>query len=192
MEPVVLRTERLELSIPVGADVDAIHAACQDPDIQRFTTVPQPYTRTHAVDFVAKTAQWWEEGANANWAIREQGTLVGMIGMYRIDGGAGEIGYWLAPHARGRGLLHEAAIAVLDWAFSDAGPNLARVEWRAVVGNFPSARSAQALGLRFEGTLRAGLRNGGDVRSDGWIAAILPGDDRTPVSWPVLERSLAG
>jgi RimJ/RimL family protein N-acetyltransferase len=192
MEPVVLRTARLELSIPTDADVDAIHAACQDPDVQRYTTVPQPYERDHAVGFVAKAAEWWAEGSNANWAIREHGDFAGMIGMNRLGGGNGEIGYWLAPRARGRGLLREAAVAVLDWSFSDAGPNLSRVEWRAVAGNLPSARSARALGLRFEGTLRASLVNGGGLRSDGWIAAILPGDDRIPVSWPVLDDVLAG
>ena len=55
MEPVTLRTARLELSIPVDTDVDAIYDACQDPDIQRYTTVPSPYGRQDAVGFVRRS-----------------------------------------------------------------------------------------------------------------------------------------
>ncbi|MGW5696666.1 helix-turn-helix domain-containing protein, partial [Streptomyces asiaticus] len=32
------------------ADTDAVFAACQDPDIQRWTSVPSPYERAHAAD----------------------------------------------------------------------------------------------------------------------------------------------
>ena len=54
MEPVTLRTPRFELFAPTGDDVDAIHAACQDADIQRYTTVPSPYPRSEAEAFVEK------------------------------------------------------------------------------------------------------------------------------------------
>ena len=49
VQPVVLRTERLTLSVPTEADVDAIFEACQDAEIRRYTTVPSPYERQHAV-----------------------------------------------------------------------------------------------------------------------------------------------
>mgnify|MGYP000529409413 FL=1 len=50
---VTLQTARLILRAPVDGDVDAIFSACQDPDIQRFTTIPVPYTRADAEHFVA-------------------------------------------------------------------------------------------------------------------------------------------
>src|SRR5918998_965010 len=103
MEPVVLRSERLELSLPNEGDVDAIYEACQDPAIQRYTTVPSPYERQHAQSFVAQVAKDWEAGQHRTWAVRDGGSLVGTIGFYRVDGkGNGEIGYWVAPWARGR------------------------------------------------------------------------------------------
>lgn len=186
MEPIELRTPRLVLSAPSEADVPTIHAACQDPDIQRYTTVPQPYPVDAAETFVRLTGEWWEAGTEVTWAIRADGALAGMIGVHGLTPhGAGEIGYWMAPGHRRRGLLTEAGRAVTDWALSPAGLALARLEWRAAVGNVGSARVAQALGFRYEGTLRAALVNGAGVRDDGWIAALLPGDDRTPVSWPV-------
>jgi RimJ/RimL family protein N-acetyltransferase len=186
MQPVVLRTERLELSAPTTADVGAIHVACQDADIQRYTTVPSPYTRAHAEEFVERVAAQWADGSHVSWAIRRGGALVGMVGLYRLDGvGFGELGYWISADARGAGLVREACRAVIDWGFASGGEGLGleRIEWRAVVGNTASANAARALGFRFEGTLRRALRNGTGTRADGWIAALLVGDDRRPQEW---------
>lgn len=186
MEPVTLHTERLELSLPVESDVDAIFEACQDPTLQQYVPVPSPYLRTHAEEFIPRSAKNWADGVEQTWALRDGETLAGMIGMYRVADGAGELGYWMSPGARGRGLLTEAARAVVDWSFSADGLGLKRIEWRAVVGNVPSARAARTLGFRYEGLLRQGLVTRG-TREDGWIAALLPDDDRTPQPWPVLE-----
>ena len=189
MQRVDLETERLRLSAPTADDVDAIFAACQDPLIQRYTTVPQPYPREAAESFVRLTGEWWDAGTEANWAIRHDGEFAGMIGVFGLDpagGGTGEIGYWMAPGHRGRGILTEAATVVVDHALAGEGLALDRLQWRAVVGNTASGRTARALGFRYEGILRAALVNGGGVRDDGWIAALLPADDRTPQPWPVL------
>ncbi|WP_460774739.1 GNAT family N-acetyltransferase [Microbacterium sp. GXF7504] len=186
MEPVELRTERLTLSIPVGSDADALYEACQDPDIQRYTTVPSPYTRTHAAGFPVRAAKGWEDGTDAIWALRRDGTLAGVVGLHRLQDRDGELGYWLAPGFRGSGLMTEAADAVVTWGFT--GPlRMARIEWRAVVGNTGSAAIAQRLGLRYAGVLRRALRDGSGRRSDGWVADLLPGDPRTPVDWGVPD-----
>jgi len=186
MEPVTLHTERLELSVPTVDDVDAIYAACQDPAVQQYTTVPSPYRREHAEGFVEKATGWWAEGSETTWAIRADGALAGMVGLHRLGSGSGELGYWLAPQSRQRGYLVEAAVAVLDWGFAADSLALARIEWRAVVGNTASARAARALGFRYEGLLRAALLHSTGRRDDAWIAGLLPSDDRTPQPWPVL------
>jgi RimJ/RimL family protein N-acetyltransferase len=189
MEPTVLRTPRLELSPPGESDIDAIYEACQDAETQRYTPVPSPYERKHAEEFVPKVAADWASGAHVTWAMREGPVLAGMIGLYRLDGrGGGELGYWVSPWSRRRGLLLEAARAVIDWGFAPdgVGLGLARIEWRAVVGNVGSARAARTLGFRYEGTLRQALV-GSHGRDDGWIAGLLATDDRQPQSWPVLD-----
>lgn len=182
MEPVILRTPRLVLSVPTADDVDAIAAACQDPDIQRFTLVPSPYARSDAEDFVRRATGWWTDAAEFTWAIRERDVLAGMIGIHDVAKGNASIGYWMAPQGRGRGLLTEAATAVIDWAFADEPLGLVRLEWRAVVGNHASAGVAQRLGFRFEGTLRQEFVNAGG-RRDGWIGSLLRTDERTPQEW---------
>ena len=187
MEPVILRTPRLELTLPREADVDDLFAACQDADIQRFTPIPSPYARTDAEAFVSRVPKDWEGGIHLTWVIREGERLLGTIGFYRLDGkGSGEIGYWMAPDARGGGRLREAARAVIDWGFSSEGLDLVRIEWRAVAGNVASARVARALGFRYEGLLRQALV-GPRGRDDGWIASLLVADERMPQPWAVLE-----
>lgn len=182
MEPVTLRTPRLTLSVPRTEDVDAIHAGCQDADVQRYTTVPSPYLRSDAEAYVERVQAHWAGGEELVWAIRVDAALVGMIGLHRICGGSAELGYWLAPAHRGRGLVHEAGRAVLDFAFAEQ--RLQRVEWRAAVGNAASARAGRALGFRFEGTMRQALSNSLG-RYDSWLAGLLATDDRTPQPWPV-------
>ena len=187
MKPVTLRTERLELSLPVESDVDAVFDACQDDAIRRYTTVPSPYERHHAEDFIDRVAKNWADGVEQTWAMRDEDVLAGMIGLYRQGAGAAELGYWIAPASRERGFGTEASRVVVDWAFSAEGLGLQRIEWRAVVGNIGSARIARAVGFRYEGTLRQALRNGSGQRDDGWIAGLLPDDPRTPQPWAVLE-----
>ncbi len=189
MLPVILRTARLVLSPPAEADVDAITEAAQDPEVPRWTTLPSPYARSDAEGFVANAAGWWDAGTELTWAIRLDDRCVGMLGLHRLEPGASaEIGYWMAAPVRGRGYLTEAARAVIDFAFDPAAIDLKRLEWRAVVGNVPSARAARALGFRYEGLVRQGL-TGPRGRDDGWIAGLLATDDRAPQPWPVLEGS---
>ena len=187
MESVVLRTRRLELRAPTAADVDAITAACQDPEIPRWTTVPSPYTREHGQEFVELVARWWADDTQAVWAIFHSNVLVGVVGLHHITphvtGGSAEIGYWVTAQARGHGFVVEASRAVIDWGFAEL--DLARIRWQAVAGNIASARTARTLGFRYEGEMRQALTSPGG-RDDGWVAGLLPGDDRTPVEWNIL------
>ncbi|MFJ8018439.1 GNAT family N-acetyltransferase [Streptomyces sp. NPDC096339] len=48
MEPITLYTERLVLRPHTPGDAAEVHAACQDPEIQRWISVPVPYEPAHA------------------------------------------------------------------------------------------------------------------------------------------------
>ena len=93
----------------------------------------------------------------------------------------------MAPQFRGRGILTEAANAVVDYGFVDApeGVGLVRIEWHAYAGNVASARVASRVGFHFEGTLRLGAM-GREGREDDWVAGILAGDTRSPQPWSIL------
>ncbi len=175
------------LAPPTEADVDAIARACQDPEVARWVPVPQPYTVRDARTFVEDVvARGWESGAELTWGVREpDGTVLGMIGLHRIELRTAEIGFWLAPWARHRGVMTRAVALVLDAAFDPDGLDLLRVSWRAVVGNWPSRRVAWRAGFLVEGTLRAELPHRDGVRRDAWVGTVLRGDQRRPNEpWP--------
>lgn len=194
MDPRELRDELLVLSPPGDHDVDAITAACQDPEIAAWVTVPAPYERSDAEGFLRElVAPGWASGRELTWAVRAarpadaDHRLLGMIGLHGVAEGSAEIGFWTAPWARRRGVTSRAVSLVLDHAFAADGLGLERVLWTAFVGNWPSRRVAWRAGFRFEGTIRLhGVQRG--VRRDSWVATILAGDPRVPAEpWPLAE-----
>lgn len=178
MEPFDLTDGTVLLRSPDDSDVDAIYRICQDPDIQRWTTVPGPYLREHAEGFVREfVAGGWTKGS-PTWAIRQVadgGRLVGMIGLSAQPVRSAEIGWWLAPDARGRGLMGRAVHLVLDACWDRLG--LDRVEWRAFEGNEPSRAVAERAGFQMEGCIRGGAVKG-EARYDDWVGTVLRSDQR--------------
>ena len=102
--PVELRVDELLLRPWRGDAVDAVWEACQDPEIQRWTTVPSPYTRDDAEWWVGGSAERWASG-EATFACVDAGTgaLLASFGLHDAgDEGGPMVGYWVAGPARGR------------------------------------------------------------------------------------------
>jgi RimJ/RimL family protein N-acetyltransferase len=178
MDPVELLDDRVLLRLPVRADVDDITLACQDPELQRWIPVPVPYERVHGQQWVDDSASSWSEDRELRWVIvdREAGGAsgpVGAIGLHARDATMREVGFWMAPWARGRGIMTDSVRLVCQWAFTELG--LGRIEWWANVGNDASRRVAEKVGFTMEGTARGRLLHRGE-RVDGWGGGLLPGE----------------
>ena len=106
-----------EIREPLLADAEWITQACQDSEIQRWTLVPRPYKREHALGFVNNTIN------EAHlWVIEDQATTepVGVISIHTIDldTGDADIGYWIAPWGRRRGAAAYALNLVEQFALT--------------------------------------------------------------------------
>ena len=127
-------------------DIDWITAACQDPEIQRWTFVPRPYHRHHAAEFVATGA-----GEFRTWAVRTASDLrpIGMISIHSIDPktGVADIGYWVAPWGRRNGAASGAIRMVVGEARQIAG--VKAVEARIASTNLASRRTVESCGFTF-------------------------------------------
>lgn len=185
MEPVTLTTARLLLRTVGPQDTDAVYAAAQDPDIQRWTTVPSPYLPEHAQGFTEELVPGgWSNGSMFTFGVfLRAGDLAGMLGITMRAPGEAEIGYWAAKEHRGNGYITEAAVAAARWAFTRMSVD--RLEWRAEVGNKASRAVAERAGFTLEGTLRSALINKG-VRRDCWVGSLLPSDLGLPPTAPYL------
>ncbi|WP_422771505.1 GNAT family N-acetyltransferase [Plantactinospora sp. WMMC1484] len=158
-------------------DLDPIVQACRDPESVRWTTVPDPYQRSDAEFFGHEYAPAvWRRGTGAVFVIADGSDRYAGIMELRISAAdplVGDLGFMVAPQARGRGYCPAAVVAVSAWGFTAL--NLVRIEWRANVGNTASRRAVEKAGFTFEGTARHALNHRG-ARVDAWIGALLPGD----------------
>jgi RimJ/RimL family protein N-acetyltransferase len=159
-------------------DVDAVFAACQDPEIQRWTVVPVPYRREDAVFFVVdNAARTWAAGG-ALFAVEtlDGSELAGAMSLFPPRDGVGVGGYWTVAAHRGRGFTAEALRLLTDWAFDAVG--LRRMELVVDVRNAGSRRVAETAGYGEEGVLRQRSLHRG-VPVDDVIYARLASDRRT-------------
>jgi RimJ/RimL family protein N-acetyltransferase len=149
MLPVTLTSDLVRLDLPMRSDVAAITEACQDEAVQEYTTVPSPYRESDARRFVdALVGPGWASGETLTWAVRRPDStwLQGVISFRMLHH---DIGFWLAPWARGSGLMTEATRLVVDYAHRElAQPE---VYWECFVGNIGSAAVARRTGFVYTG-----------------------------------------
>lgn len=187
MDPVEITAGRLHLRPWRAGDEDAVYRACQDPDIQRWTTVPSPYTRDDAAAFVQELAPGqWHAGTGTPLAVVDatSGEVLAAVGLHLIRGDRCEVGYWCAPWARGQDVVSDAVQVLCRWAFAELG--LHRVEVVIAQGNWGSRAVAQKCGFAIEGVMREGMHyRGGHV--DAWLGSLLRTDevkDQRPLPAP--------
>jgi RimJ/RimL family protein N-acetyltransferase len=176
--PVTLRPFRTD-------DVDDIVTGCNDPLVQRFTPVPGPYTREHAVEFLTTRVPEDRAAGGIQLAIADPASdrLLGAVGIQRVQDTSAEIGYWVAPWGRRRGAATAATRALTEWAFQG---RFTRLELRTELENGASQRVAGNAGYTRDGVLRgAGVRDGSRV--DLVCFTRLAGDLPGPVPRPLPD-----
>jgi ribosomal-protein-alanine N-acetyltransferase len=118
-------------------------------------------------------------GLRAALTVLEPGSdvCVGQIYVQNLDWDhqRAELGLWLAPAARGRGLASEALRLAGAWLLGACG--LRRLQILTEPDNEPMLHAALAAGFVREGVLRGYLRERG-TRVDVVILSLLPGDLR--------------
>ena len=176
MQAYTLATSPLHIRPWQPSDVEQLTAVCQDPLIQRWTAaVPIPYTRADAEFLVSELApQGWAGGSELFWAIADPSAdqLLGAISLRIRHGNGGDVGYWLAPAGRGRGVATQAVAAVCREGFR---LGMQVVHWEAIAGNEASRRVAERVGFRVNGPVRRLLFQRGEW-VDGWVGTLLPDD----------------
>jgi RimJ/RimL family protein N-acetyltransferase len=172
-----LADDGIVLRPPRDTDTEAVTAACQDPLIAHFTLVPSPYSEDDAREWLRSAERERREGSGLHLAAVDVGSgeLLGAVGISDINWRhrVGQIGYWVSPQARRRGVATGSLRLLSRWALADLG--LARVEVRVDVENEPSQRVAEAAGFVREGVLRSRAESKGR-RWDEVMFSLLPAD----------------
>ncbi|MGU3293089.1 GNAT family N-acetyltransferase [Williamsia sp. M5A3_1d] len=162
---------------PLGVDdVDSVLATCLDPDSAAFTSIPSPFTRADAVEFVDSSAQRAWPGFEM--AITDaDGALIGTCGLRIRDeeSAVTEIGYMVSPWARGRGIATRATLLLIDYSWSIGAR---RIALDAHADNPASRRVAARCGFVEEGVLRSARLGKDGRRHDLVLHGLLPTDPR--------------
>jgi RimJ/RimL family protein N-acetyltransferase len=145
------------------ADIPAVVAACQDPEIPRWTRVPSPYAEADARDFLSRAS---DVSAIVD-AVTEE--FLGTIHWWWVADNV-QLGYWVKREARGRGVATRALMLLSRWVFAVLGA--ARVQLLTEPENRASQRVAEKAGFRREALLRSYVELKG-TRRDVYMYALL-------------------
>jgi RimJ/RimL family protein N-acetyltransferase len=144
----------------LDSDLGALVAACQDPEISRWTHVPSPYRELDGRAYMLHRYEAVRAGTMAPFAIvaAADDSLLGSVSLLRIawEHARSEVGYWLAGEARGLGHATRAVRMICAWALQTL--TLERIELLAATGNAASQRVAARAGFTREARLRSYMR----------------------------------
>jgi [ribosomal protein S5]-alanine N-acetyltransferase len=152
-----LLTERLRLEPSGEGHGDELARLAAMPEVVRWIGTGETWARPRALEVSAANAEHWRRHGFGWRAAYERGGggFAGFAGANQVpEGTVGvgteevELGWWLAPEARGRGLAREAGAALRDEALERSGAQtlLARIRPE----NEPSIAVARALGFTFD------------------------------------------
>jgi RimJ/RimL family protein N-acetyltransferase len=145
----------IRLELLSEAHLPALEELLTDDGVLRFTRVPEPVP----ADFATAWLDSYEEGRRAGireaFAVVEDERFLGLALAVRInrEEQTVELGYVVAPSARGRGVATEALRLLTEWALTDL--EALRVELWIDVVNEASKRVAERCGYVREGVLRS-------------------------------------
>jgi RimJ/RimL family protein N-acetyltransferase len=172
LDPSTVWLESLDLT-----RLDDVVALTADPNVRRFTRIPDPPPADFARGWIERYVTAAREGGSREGfaAVDGKGVFLGLALAPQIDRHQREIelGYIVAEHARGRG----AATAMLDlltrWAFEEL--EMQRAYLIIHVENVASQRVAERCGYVREGVMRSILLKA-DQRIDAGLWSRLPSD----------------
>ena len=178
-----LETSRLILTPVDTSDARDLWAAVEASRTHLEPWLPWvPYNTDAEASFryVEASASDWDNARACRFGIRDRigRRLIGVVGLEAFAHlhQSVELGYWLRVDACGKGLMTEAARAVVHWAMGTL--NAHRIRVAAATDNHPSLGVIRRLGFHFEGMARQAERVHGRWL-DHAVFALLSTDPRT-------------
>jgi RimJ/RimL family protein N-acetyltransferase len=156
--------------------LDDVAELVADPQVLRFTRIPEPPPHDFSRTWIAMYADGRRGGTREGFAVVDgAGQFLGLGLAPEIDRHAAELelGYIVAPSARGRGVAAEILRLLTEWAFQ--AMRAKRAFLIIDVENQASERVAKRCGYWHEGVMRSiHLKDG--RRIDAGLWSRLPTD----------------
>jgi RimJ/RimL family protein N-acetyltransferase len=128
-------------------DAPALVAAWSDPEVARWTGVPDDRDLVAAERWIAGDAWRRQHGLSLDLVLDVDDEVVGEVGLTAFDAAAGEaeVGWWLAAAHRGRGYASRAVRLLAEWATDEL--SVGHLVARCHRGNPASAAVARRAGF---------------------------------------------
>ena len=172
-----IRDRNVLLRLPSTDDVDALMPAFTDPELREAANLPA-FGRDELLASLQELPSLMEAGRLMPLlaSALDTGDVVGGGILHHLDRERKivEIGYWVLPHARGRGFATMIARLLAEHAFS---LGVARVAAYVNVGNVASERVLERAGFTREGVVRSMPKPDGR-RVDKTLFSLLPDDPK--------------
>ncbi|GAB2546483.1 GNAT family N-acetyltransferase [Rhodanobacter koreensis] len=148
------------------------------------------YRVEDAVAWIAHCQSGWRTGEHFAFPIFDAGSgdLLGGIGLnhYNRLHRSANLGYWIRQSRQRQGIAVAAATLAARFGFEQLG--LIRVEIVALPDNYPSRRTAEKIGARFEAIARQRLWANGQAH-DAAVYGLIPPDLPQPVAEHICTTS---
>lgn len=176
---IVIETPRLTLSPPLRADAPALLSIFSDPQVMKYWNTAPWQSLDDAIRFIERSTEELRDRSALTLCIRDKqsGQLAGkcMLFSFSTSSRRAEIGFGLGRDYWGKGVLNEAAEALIAYAFKVLG--LRRIEAEIDPENQASASALLKLGFTQEGLLRQRWEINGIV-SDSALFGLLAEDKK--------------
>ncbi|MFW6013568.1 MAG: GNAT family N-acetyltransferase [Candidatus Nanoarchaeia archaeon] len=138
-------------------DTDDIYSCVNDKEVIKWlVSLPWPYKREHAKEFIKKSFSQKKKKTAFDFAIcfPDDNRVIGCISLNKIDNvnRKAEIGYWLSRKHWGKGIMSEALWLIERFAFKDLKLN--RIYAYVLEENRSSAGVLEKRSFKNEGKLR--------------------------------------
>jgi ribosomal-protein-alanine N-acetyltransferase len=156
-------TERLVLRRYTHDDISDVLGLASDPAFARLISKNIPATEEDIRKYIDLQISYqpFEKDKVFELAVerKEDGKVIGLLGVIRQGHEQAEIGWGLGVEYRGQGYATEAARAMIDYGFHSLG--LHRIYADTSTDNLPSWRVMERLGMRREALLRGAFHKEG-------------------------------
>ena len=114
------------------ADAPALEAAWADPSIRLWNPPPES---ADAASWIMRCEERWAFRLSVDFVIDVDGEVAGEVGLRNLtaEPARAELGIWVAPQHRKRGLGVASVVRVTEWAHDEL--QLSQVWCRTAVGN---------------------------------------------------------
>lgn len=140
-------------------DLEQLVDAANDPLIAKVTNLPYPFTKEDGQIWLVKQidSKKMKSKGEINFAITVKDTIVGSIGIKKLETHRAEIGYWLADRFRGQGIAQKALQKITTFAFSELA--IIRLEAYTLPDNIASQKVLEKNLFHKEGLLHKYLKH---------------------------------